>query len=90
MNLSFKHSGRLGDIIYLLPLVRKMAEIHGKSVDYYVCNDVSARLGMDVFHPSLDVMVNADLFGYIEPLLSTQPYIKKSPTSQSWKCRRMP
>jgi hypothetical protein len=77
MNLSFKHSGRLGDIIYSLPLVRKMAEIHGKSVDYYVCNDVSARLGMDVFHPSLDVMVNADLFGYIEPLLSAQPYIKK-------------
>jgi hypothetical protein len=34
MNSSFEHSGRLGGIIYSLALVRKMAVIHGKSVEY--------------------------------------------------------
>lgn len=34
MNLNFEHSGRLGGIIYSLPLVRKVAVIHGKSVEY--------------------------------------------------------
>jgi hypothetical protein len=77
MGLTFKHSGRLGDIIYSMPLVQEMAVFQGKPVDYYVCNDVPARLGKDVFHPSLEVMVNAKLFDYIEPLLSTQHYIRK-------------
>jgi hypothetical protein len=77
MGTAFKHSGRLGDIIYSMPLVKQIAESQGRPVDYYVCNDVSARLGKDVFHPSLDVMVNANLFDYIEPLISKQDYISK-------------
>ena len=77
MNLAFKHSGRLGDIIYSMPLVQQIAELQGKPVDYYVCSDVPARLGKDVFHPSLDVMVDTNLFGYIESLLSSQRYINK-------------
>lgn len=77
MNLAFKHSGRLGDIIYSMPLVQQMAELQGKPVNYYVCSDVPARLGKDVFHPSLDVMVDINLFGYIEPLISSQRYINK-------------
>ena len=75
MTLAFKHSGRLGDIIYSMPLVQRMAEIDGAPADYYICNDVPARLGKNVFHPSLDVMVNSQLFNYIQPLLSIQPYI---------------
>ncbi|NDH68970.1 MAG: hypothetical protein EBY22_13920, partial [Gammaproteobacteria bacterium] len=77
MALSFKHSGRLGDIVYSLPLVKHMAEHQGTPVDYYVCNDAPARLGMNVFHPSLDFMVNSTLFNYIEPLISSQQYINK-------------
>jgi len=76
MNMAFRHSGRLGDILYSMPLVRQMARIQGGRIDYYVCSDAAARLGKDVFHPSLDLMVNTALFGYVEPLLSIQDYIK--------------
>jgi hypothetical protein len=75
MALTFKHSGRLGDIIYSMPLVQRMAEIDGAPAEYFVCNDIPARLGKDVFHPSSDVMVNANLFNYIQPLLAAQSYI---------------
>ena len=77
MSLVFKHSGRLGDIFYSMPLVKQMAELQGIPVDYYVSNDIPARLGKDVFHPSLEVMVNSNLFDYIEPLLSRQSYINR-------------
>jgi len=75
MNLAFKHSGRIGDIIYSMALVQEMAKLQGEQADYYVCNDAPARLGKDVFHPSLKVMVDANLFDYLEPLLSCQAYI---------------
>ena len=77
MSLVFKHSGRLGDILYSMPLVKQMAELQDASVDYYVSNDIPARLGKDVYHPSLEVMVNSNLFDYIEPLLSRQSYINR-------------
>jgi hypothetical protein len=60
-----------------MPLVKQMAELQGIPVDYYVSNDIPARLGKDVFHPSLEVMVNSNLFDYIEPLLSRQSYINR-------------
>ena len=75
MSMAFRHSGRLGDILYSMPFVRQMAEIRGERIDYYVCSDAAARLGKDVFHPSLDLMVNSALFEYVEPLLSIQNYI---------------
>jgi hypothetical protein len=75
MPLSFKHSGHVGDILYSLPLLQEMSEIEGSPVDLYIGNDVPARLGADVFHPSLDVMVNTALFQYIHPLLARQTYI---------------
>ena len=77
MSLSFKHSGRLGDILYSLPLLQEMSEIAGSPVDLFISNDVPARLGADVFHPSLDVMVNTALFQYVQPLLAQQAYISK-------------
>ena len=77
MTLRFKHSGRLGDILYSLPLLQEMSKIECSPVDLYIGNDVPARLGADVFHPSLDVMVNTALFQYIHPLLARQTYINK-------------
>lgn len=76
-NISFSHSGRLGDIVYSLALVKRMAEISGEPVDYYVISDVQSNLGLDVFHPSGETMVNEKLFNFIAPLLRTQPYLRK-------------
>jgi len=77
MSLVFKHSGRLGDILYSMPLVKQLAELQDTSADYYVSSDIPARLGKDVFHPSLEVMVNSNLYDYIEPLLSRQIYLNR-------------
>jgi len=75
MATNFKHSGRLGDILYSIPLPQEISRIERSPVNLYICNDVPARLGADVFHPSLDVMVNIELFNYIRPLLANQVYI---------------
>jgi len=76
-HLNFKHSGRLGDIIYALPLVKRMAEQAGQAVDLYIPSDVPSRLGGDVFHPGGDLMVGQGLFAFIAPLLEVQPYLRK-------------
>jgi len=77
VNLIFKHSGRLGDIVYSLPLVKKMAEMYGTPAEFYIPSDVPSRLGGDVYHPGGDAMVGPKLFGFIQPLLAAQPYLKK-------------
>jgi hypothetical protein len=77
MSLSFKHSGRLGDIVYSLPLVKQMAENAGESVDFFIPSDVPSRLGGNVYHPSGDFMVSAGLFDFIQPLLAVQPYLRR-------------
>lgn len=75
--LVFKHSGRLGDIVYALPLVKKMAEMQGSPADFYIPSDVPSRLGGDVYHPGGDAMVGPTLFAFIQPLLAVQPYLRK-------------
>jgi len=60
-----------------MPLVKQLAELQDTSADYYVSSDIPARLGKDVFHPSLEVMVNSSLYDYIEPLLSRQIYLNR-------------
>ena len=75
--LAFKHSGRLGDIVYSLPLVKRMTELAGVPADFYIPSDVPARLGRDVYHPGGELMVGPGLFAFIEPLLVVQPYLRK-------------
>lgn len=75
--LIFKHSGRLGDIVYSLPLVRHMAETAGEAAELYIPSDIPSRLGGDVYHPGGDLMVGPALFRFIEPLLAVQTYLKK-------------
>lgn len=74
--LAFKHSGRLGDIVYSLPLVKQLAETAGEPVDYYIPSDVPSLLGGDVFHPGGGLMVGPGLFSFIAPLLSVQQYLR--------------
>lgn len=76
-NLVFKHSGRLGDIVYALPLIQQMAFEVGNPVELFIPSDTPSRLGGGVFHPGGDWMVSRGLFGFIEPLLAVQPYLRK-------------
>lgn len=73
----FKHSGRLGDIVYSLPLVKQMAKAAGQPVEYYIPMDVPSHLGGDVYHPGGELMVGHKLFEFIRPLLEIQPYLYK-------------
>ena len=73
--LNFKHSGRLGDIIYSLPLIKKIVESTGEMADLYIPSDVPSHLGGGVFHPGGELMVSRSLFSFISPLLEIQPYL---------------
>jgi hypothetical protein len=75
--LIFKHSGRLGDIVYALPLIQQMSLEAGESAELFIPSDTPSRLGRDVFHPGGDWMVSGSLFAFIEPLLAVQPYLRK-------------
>lgn len=76
MTLSFRHSGRLGDIICALPLVKRMAEQRGEAADFVIPSDVPARLEGNVYHPGGDWMVSRSLYDFVEPLIVAQPYIR--------------
>ena len=76
MSLKFKHSGRLGDIVYALPLIKSMAERAGEAAQLFIPSDISSRLGRDVYHPGGDRLVSTGLFAFIEPLLSAQSYLQ--------------
>ena len=76
MSLKFKHSGRLGDIVYALPLIKSMAERSGEAAQLFIPSDISSRLGADVYHPGGDRLVSTGLFAFIEPLLEAQPYLR--------------
>lgn len=77
VELIFKHSGRLGDIVYALPLIQQMSLEAGKPAELFIPSDSPSRLGGDVFHPGGDWMVSAGLFAFIEPLSAVQPYVEK-------------
>jgi hypothetical protein len=83
--LHMKHSGRLGDIVYALPLVKIVSETCGVPVNFYILNDQVIDVKKSVFHPGMGLKVNQALYDYIEPLLSNLTYIKQvkyCPTSE--------
>ena len=75
MTLAFRHSGRLGDIVCALPLVKRIAEQRGERADFWIPNDVPSRLEGNVYHPGGELMVSQGLFDFIAPLIAAQPYI---------------
>jgi len=75
-HINVKHSGRLGDIVYALPLVMAIFENLGVPATFYILNDYFIDIQKSVFHPGMGLKINQKLFDYIKPLLQTQPYIK--------------
>ena len=69
----FKHSGNAGDLIYSLPAAIALA---GKSdIHYHLNLGVKGHYGKKT-HPLEGVMLNKKMFEMLEPLLSSQPYMK--------------
>jgi hypothetical protein len=75
-NISFKHSGRIGDIIYSLPFIKGLCERKNIKAKIFISSDTPSGLSEDVYHPSGSLMVDQKLYDFIKPLLD-QPYIQE-------------
>jgi hypothetical protein len=70
--LSFKHSGHAGDIIYSLASVKHICDKTGSKALYYIkINALTTIKG----HPNGAVMVNMGMFNFLKPLIEAQYYI---------------
>jgi len=71
--LNFLHSGHCGDLLYSLPLIKKISETHK-------CNlliGVNKKLSQEYYkHPAKNVFIDQRMFSLILPLLKNQNYLK--------------
>ena len=71
--LSFLHSGHLGDLIYSLPLVKKISKTH--KCNFFVKTNVKTNV-QNYNHPFGDVFVNNRAANMLIPLLKNQKYLQ--------------
>lgn len=72
-NLSFKHSGHLGDIVYSLPVIKELSKTH--TCNLYIAENKPVKNYYR--HPAGNVMLNSKLTTKLLPLLQKQDYIAK-------------
>lgn len=87
---SVLHFGNIGDVWASLPAVKKMSEIKGKKIAYYLFKDRRAIYYQGAVHPTKDetgtmVMLNDKMIDMMVPLLEYQPYIEKATIWQGEK-----
>ena len=70
-NVSVKHSGHIGDILYSLNMVKSIADKHGP-VDFYIGFEVPNQTPN---HPSGKYTMTDKAFAYMLPLLQSLPFI---------------
>jgi ADP-heptose:LPS heptosyltransferase len=73
-NLSFLHSGHVGDVINALPVIKELSKNHDCVL--YIGVDKSINVNYNK-HPAKKVFINKKLYKMLEPLLASQKYIKK-------------
>ena len=72
-NVSVKHSGHIGDILYSLNIIKSIVDKHGP-VDLYLGFEVANQTPN---HPSGKYTMTDKSFAYVLPLLESLPYINK-------------
>ncbi len=70
--LNFLHSGHCGDLIYSLPLIKKLSFTHKCNLLIGVGKKVP---GGYLNHPAKDVFIDERMFNLIHPLIKHQKYI---------------
>jgi len=76
-NITFKHSGQLGDIVYSLFTVKTLCGDSKKAV-FYINLYNTIRIGKSGFDNIRVVYgVDKDSYNFIAPLIASQPYIEK-------------
>jgi hypothetical protein len=73
--LNFLHSGHMGDVIYALPVIKKLSENH-------TCNlfiGINKIFTNEKYknHTSAGVLINDRIFNYALPLIGKQKYLNK-------------
>ena len=86
--ITVKHSGNVGDLIYALPAIKQLSIVMDEKVTVLLKLNVEAYYSPEnSIHPVKDssgkhVMLNANMFELVKPLLMAQDYIK---TVKKWK-----
>ena len=72
-DLSFSHSGHLGDLIYSLPLIKELSKKY--TCNFFVNINKKNKTPYYSDHPSGDVMINERTARLLLPLLKKQNYL---------------
>jgi len=72
------HSGNAGDIIYSLPVVKRLSEMTFKPVNFLLKLDERLDLLPGDSHPLNNVMLNQKMADNLAPLLNAQQYINET------------
>lgn len=75
MNLSFKHSGNAGDIIYALPNIKYICEKNNCRAEVFIHLNQPSSFD-EKSHPIGNVMMNQIMYDMLRPLLLQQDYIQ--------------
>lgn len=74
-HLNVLHSGNAGDIIYSLPTLKKMHELTGAPINFYLRLNQPLILSGYLSHPMGNVMLNEKMAAMLSPLIEAQEYI---------------
>jgi len=75
MEVTFNHSGNLGDVIYSLPAIKYYCESKNVKATLFIHLNQPSNFTAEQ-HPLGNVMMNQKMFDMAYPLLSSLPYIK--------------
>lgn len=76
--INLVHSGNAGDVIYSLPVVKKLHELTLAPINLLLKLDEPLELAEDMTHPLGNVMLNRNMAGNLATLLDSQPYINQT------------
>ena len=71
--LSFLHSGHIGDIINVLPILKSISKTH--KCNLFIKLDSPVEVNYD-YHPAGKYLLNKKIYKMLEPLLKEQNYIQ--------------
>lgn len=73
--LNFVHTGNAGDVIFALPVLKKLHEIVEEPLNLFLKINEPMRLSGGFVHPLNNVMLNQATVDMLMPLMLQQPYI---------------
>jgi hypothetical protein len=73
--LNFVHTGNAGDVIFALPVLKKLHDIVKEPLNLLLKINEPMRLSGGFVHPLNNVMLNQATVDFLKPLMLAQPYI---------------